>query len=219
MIRGALEGLRPATSWGRILDVGCGDGLFFDHLSTLGDVEGVEADPALVSPDGRWAGRIHVGPFDRSFAPRAPYGLVLMLDVLEHLDDPAAALDRAAELLVPGGTLVVTVPALRALWTHHDDLNRHRTRYRRTELLRLVSSAGLRIERARYFFCWTVPVKLALRAKEALLGPSGTASDLPGAAVNAVLLRLSRLEEALLRGRSAPLGSSLLVVARKPPAS
>ena len=52
-----------------ILDVGCGDGLFFDQLSSWGAVEGVEVDSSIVSPAGPWREQIHVGPFDASFQP------------------------------------------------------------------------------------------------------------------------------------------------------
>src|SRR5436190_189838 len=47
-----LARLRPAAGWGAILDVGCGDALFFDALSRFGDVEGVEPDASLVTPNG-----------------------------------------------------------------------------------------------------------------------------------------------------------------------
>ena len=74
----------------RILDVGCGDGLFFDKLSEFGEVEGIEADGSLVSRSGHHPA-IHIGPFDESFSPPRRYSAILMLDVLEHLLDPAAS--------------------------------------------------------------------------------------------------------------------------------
>src|SRR6266545_1573241 len=86
-ILAALERLRPGVG-GAILDVGCGDGLFFEKLSRLGLVEGIEMDPTGVTPGGRWASRIHIQPFDESFQPGRQYALVLMLDVLEHFADP-----------------------------------------------------------------------------------------------------------------------------------
>jgi SAM-dependent methyltransferase len=70
----------------RILDVGCGDGLFFSRLAQFGEVEGVEPDGELVDPQGPYRARIRIASFDTNFCPREPYSLVLMLDVLEHLD-------------------------------------------------------------------------------------------------------------------------------------
>ena len=47
-----LHRLKPDGSWGNILDVGCGDGLFFPRLAELGEVEGVEPEASLLS-EGR----------------------------------------------------------------------------------------------------------------------------------------------------------------------
>src|SRR5947207_3124809 len=71
----------------RILDVGCGSGLFFDRLEQFGYVEGVEADQAAVERSGRWRNRIAVGNLDATYSPAARYDLILMLDVLEHIHD------------------------------------------------------------------------------------------------------------------------------------
>ncbi|HEX6533404.1 MAG TPA: class I SAM-dependent methyltransferase, partial [Gemmatimonadaceae bacterium] len=134
----ALECHRPAHGWGAALDVGCGDGLFFDRLAALGcTVDGVENDAALVDPEGPHRARITVGPFDERFQPGTRYSLVLMLDVLEHLRDPLGALRHAVSLLEPGGVFLATVPAFLALWTTHDVLNQHVTRYTRRRLLAL----------------------------------------------------------------------------------
>src|SRR5580700_1961216 len=79
----------------RILDVGCGDGLFFNRLAEFGDVDGVEPDEGLVNPQGPFRERIRIAPFDTNFRSSAPYSLVLMLDVLEHLNNHIEALHHA----------------------------------------------------------------------------------------------------------------------------
>src|ERR1051326_7977069 len=132
LILDVLRAHRPASGWRNVLDVGCGDGLFFDALAQLDGVtlvEGVEPDASLVSRDGPHYDRIHVAPFDARFQPGRRYSLVLMLDVLEHLPDPAAAVSHAISLLEPDGVLLATVPAFMSLWTRHDELNHHYTRY------------------------------------------------------------------------------------------
>ena len=48
LILAALRRLRPQGNWGSILDVGCGEGLFFDRLRKFGEVEGIETNPSLV---------------------------------------------------------------------------------------------------------------------------------------------------------------------------
>jgi len=207
LVLGTLRRLRAGRGPGRILDVGCGDGLFFSRLAEFGEVEGIEPDASLLSADSPHRGRITVAPFDERFQPGRRYALVLMLDVLEHLPDPVGALSHARALLEPDGRLVVTVPAFQWLWTHHDELNRHFVRYTRATLREVAGRAGLRMEASRYFFHWTVPGKLAVRAKERLLGPGGP-ERVPAAPVNRALYLLSRAAQAV----RLPFGSSLLAV-------
>ncbi len=207
----ALRRHRPPAGFRRILDVGCGDGLFFEELATLGEeIEGVEVDGTLVGE--RYGNRIRIGPFDASFLPGHRFSLVLMLDVLEHLPDPVGAMRRARELLEPAGLLVVTVPALLALWTRHDELNHHLTRYTRRTLREVASSAGVRFREERYFFHWMVPAKLAVRAKENLLLSEPSVPAVPAAWVNRALFGLSRLEQRTLGRLPLPVGGSLLAV-------
>jgi SAM-dependent methyltransferase len=215
LIVSTLRSMAPAGGWPSILDVGCGDGLFFDRLTEFGGVEGVESEASLVDPGGRWASRIWIQPFDETFQPRKQYGLITMLDVVEHLPDAGAALRRAASLLEPAGTLLVTVPAFQALWTSHDDFNHHVQRFTRKTLARAIEGAGLETIATRYFFFWTCPVKLLIRLKEGVLrGPSEMAR-VPASFVNRALYSLSRLEEASLGRLPVPFGSSLLYVGRR----
>ena len=73
--------------------------------------------------------------------PMRPYDLILMLDVLEHVEHPAVVLRQAIEWLKPDGAMLITVPAFDWLWTAHDDLNHHVKRYSAAELRELVRSA------------------------------------------------------------------------------
>ena len=201
--------LKPGAS---ILDIGCGDGLLFDRLAEFGDVEGVEMDQSSVTPSGRWADRIRVQPFDESYDPGKTYSLVLLLDVLEHLENPVGCLRRAIELLDDTGTLVLTVPAFRALWTSHDDLNHHFTRYTRRELEPQVRGSGGRIQTSRYFFQWLFPTKLAVRAGEAVVGSKPGHPRIPPYAINEALRRISIAEQRTVSRLPMPFGSSLLAV-------
>ena len=210
-----LERMRPPDGWQRALDVGCGDGLFFDVLERYAqEVEGVEPDTALVSPQRAEDGRIHPWPFDSSFRPGRTYDLMLFLDVFEHIRDASGAVTHAASLLQPGGTVIVTVPAYRHLWTTHDELNRHVTRYSRGELVRLLSKS-LDVVHARHFFGWVHPAKIFQRVVEAVRRPEPSPPGIPPAPINRVLYALSRVDEAVSRHLPLPIGSSLLAVARK----
>ena len=204
----------PPGGWGRILDIGCGDALFFDQLSRFGDVWGVEGDASLIRDDGPYRHRVHVGQFDGTFPVSEPFGLILMLDVLEHMSDPVPALERARDLLEPGGAILVTVPAFQAAWTRHDDINEHVTRYTRGSLEPLVRAAGLVVGSRRYLFHWLLPAKLAVRAAEALIPMGSKPAAVPPTWLNATLRVVSLAEERLVSWARLPFGSSLLAWCR-----
>lgn len=207
-----LRRLRPTTGFGAILDVGCGDGLWLERLAELGEPEGLEPDASMVAAERRRRWPFHLCPFDGDFDPGKRYGLILMLDVLEHLEDDAAALALAARLLRPAGVLAATVPAFRALWTTHDDLNFHRRRYSRAQLVQALADAGLAVGSVDYFFHWLVPVKLLVRARERTWGGTPQPPRLPPPLLNRFLYLVSRLEQRSWGRLGLPFGSSLLAI-------
>jgi SAM-dependent methyltransferase len=206
-----LRRQQPSGGWGSILDVGCGDGLFFRELAQFGDVEGIELAADVISPNNPYRERIHIGPFDETFQPGKKYSLILMLDVLEHLAEPVEALRNAISLLQPNGSLLITVPAFRALWTSHDELNYHFTRYTKASFNQVAEKAGLKTIESRYLFYWLFLVKLAVRGKEKLFGSKPTIPGIPASGLNRFLFWVSRMEDQILGGLPIPLGSSLLI--------
>jgi SAM-dependent methyltransferase len=219
-VLGRLERIHRRAAGGalRLLDVGCGDGLFFDRLERFGRVEGLEPDASLLDGERRDA-RIVCGTLGPDFDPGPVYDVVLMLDVLEHIADDGAALRAARAVLRPGGTLLITVPALAWLWSRHDVVNAHHRRYHPGPLRAALRGAGFEVETVRYFFAWTVGPLLLRR----WLHPAGArgrnvaadyAVGIPPAPLNRALTALSRAEHAAGRFVRWPLGSSLLAEAR-----
>jgi len=200
---------RPA----KILDVGCGDGLFFDELQKYGHVTGGESDPKTLSEDGKWLDRIHVQKFDSSFNPDEKYDAILMLDMLEHMEDPASAVKHAKSLLKEDGFLLATVPAFMSLWTSHDDLNHHVIRYRQEDFCPLIVEGGLKVQESRYLFHWTFLAKHLVRLKERYFGSVPKPPAVPNKILNTALEALTKLEQTTLSKLPVPFGSSLMVVA------
>jgi SAM-dependent methyltransferase len=211
LILDLLHTKQPPAGWGKILDVGCGDGLFFDALLQLGDVEGVEVSPAIAGKNGKHTARIHVGNFDPTLKLNTNFGLILMLDVLEHMRDPTTALRYALTLLAPNGKILITVPAFQSLWTSHDVLNEHIARYTKRTFRSVARDAGLQIESDNYFFHWLFPVKMLTRISENILGSRPRPPRLPPRRINQALYWFSLLENRALSGGRLPFGSSLLV--------
>lgn len=205
--------LTPGAA-GPVLDFGCGDGLFFDQLARYGTPEGVETDQRLLSENGPWRSKISTEPLRPDASQQGRYGLIVALDVLEHIADPAPVLAELARRLRPGGLFVATVPAFPQLWTAHDVLNEHVKRYTVSDAAALVATSGLHVTDARYFFVWLAVLKWLVVRKERLSRPTPQPPAVPVAPINALLLGAAYLEQALIGDRQPPFGSSVLIVAR-----
>lgn len=192
----------------RILDVGCGDGLFFSRLREFGQPEGVEADASLITEAGSRWGPIHVGHL-ATYQPEHRFDVIIAADVMEHVDDDTDFLVRLSGLLAEGGGILVTVPAFPQLWTQHDEWNLHRRRYTRGSLAAVAKSAGLRVIDDKYFFSWLVIPKLIVRWLER--GQTGLhrRPDIPPIPLNFLAEVLSRGEQLLASVVPAPAGTSL----------
>lgn len=199
----------------KILDIGCGAGSWFPRLDRFGEVAGVEPDPnAALGSSQR--GRIRIAELNAEFRAEPARDLILLLDVLEHIEDDLGALRAVARSLRPGGRLILTVPALPALWSAHDEINRHYRRYLAPGLKSILAAAGFEVEILRYFYHWTLIPILARRfIRPAGSGLPARLPGIPPEPLNRALLLLSRADFALGRLR-IPLGSSLFASARVP---
>jgi SAM-dependent methyltransferase len=202
----------------RILDVGCGDGLFFDQLERFGQVEGIEPDASLVTHSIHRA-RIRTVALGVDFEARAEHDLVLMLDVLEHVQDDLRALQSLRESLRPEGRLILTVPALSWLWSQHDQVNEHFRRYDRRGLASVLRLAGFEVENIGYFFMWTVVPMLVRRWLQPAIDSAAPEYrvGIPPEPFNWALARVSSFEHRIGRWIPWPIGSSLFAIARPSP--
>lgn len=208
-------GLPPSA---RILDVGCGTGGMLPFLSRLGEAHGADvSSEALSAAARRCPAPLHLAPlpFERPLEAGL-FDLVTMFDLLEHLDDDAAALRSVRRhALRPEGRLVATVPALPSLWSRHDEVFRHRRRYTRESLRRAFEGAGFEVERMTFFNSVLFPLIYAVRRLGlGSRGEAGSDFTLPPRPLNWLLRRAFAAERHLLRAADLPIGVSLLVVAR-----
>jgi 2-polyprenyl-3-methyl-5-hydroxy-6-metoxy-1,4-benzoquinol methylase len=145
-----------------LLNLGCGSGVFNDMAAQVGfAVRGVEPElTAWELSHARAGGRYTVtnqSLFELGESDAAD--VVVMHDVLEHIDAEGSAVDVLARLIRPGGVAVVSVPALDSLFGYHDRQLGHYRRYTRTSLRRALQ-ARLQVEKIRYFGLTGIPLVL-----------------------------------------------------------
>jgi SAM-dependent methyltransferase len=152
----ALSSCLEARSFVRILDVGAGSGFFAKALlRSTAAASATCVDPGYGEDrSGTEAGKPLV--FRRT-SPVGDADLVLLMDVIEHVDDDVALLRSYVTPARPGTRFVVSVPAFDWLWSRHDEFLGHRRRYTRKRLLRVLSDAGLSNAGAFYFFAAILP--------------------------------------------------------------
>src|SRR5689334_20292315 len=127
----------------RILDVGAGSGFFSRVL--LRDTAAERAvcvDPGYAEERSELCFEKRL-VFCRTI-PAADADLVLLMDVLEHVDDDVGLLRDVRSRVGPQARFIVSVPAFSWMWSRHDEFLEHRRRYTRRQLGRLLAAAGLR---------------------------------------------------------------------------
>jgi len=114
-----LDEIEKRTPRGRILDVGCGIGLFLAAARRRGwRVQGVEPSPwpAAFARDAQGL-CVEVTALESAGFPEASVDVITFWSTLEHLRDPMPVMREAMRVLRPGGTMWVGVPNTRSLGT------------------------------------------------------------------------------------------------------
>jgi SAM-dependent methyltransferase len=170
------------------------------------------------------AGRYHVDLLRLEWEER--WDVAFLLDVLEHIPEHEEALRQIHAALAPGGTLFITVPALRVFWSWNDELVHHVRRYDRSDFRRLAGACGYQLLDARYFMFFLSPLLVASRLATSSLHRRMLPDEklqlfarmhqVPHPVVNRVLTLIFKAETPLGHHVRFPWGTSLLAVLRKP---
>lgn len=202
-----------------ILDAGCGTGGNLNLLRNFGKVTGMEMDNKALrlakekSMIPVMQGRI---PNDIPFVDKS-FDLIVLLDVLEHIDNDRHAIQKLARLLRPDGFFLITVPAFSFLWSKHDEKHHHKRRYRAYELAEKIKQSGLELNYISYYNFFLFPFIASLRILKSKLHLDEKLDDLrmPEKFLNQAFKTIFSAERFLLGSLKLPYGVSVIAVASK----
>ena len=158
----ALRQMLSGIHTEKVLDVGAGSGIFARQLLDAGVCnQATCVDPAYENEySDSHNGKVI---YFKRFINQTTQDLILMMDVLEHVDDDLELLSLYTRYMSEEGYVLVTVPAFQFLWSGHDVFLEHRRRYTLDQLERVISKVGLKIVKSRYFFATLLPLVATIR--------------------------------------------------------
>ncbi|MEI6697058.1 MAG: methyltransferase domain-containing protein [Bacteroidota bacterium] len=213
--------LKPSLSTEtKILEIGCGNGLvmwqFEKGLGLI--IEGCDLNLFALENRLNISGKVFLYDiFDLHPNLLGKYDIVLLLDVLEHIDDDSVFLKTALEYLKPGGQIVVGVPAHQYLFSKYDLIVGHKRRYNSQQLNLLLKSANLVDVESRYWGFSLLPLALLRKIHLKFLRDNKVIRNgfkPPHRFFNWVFIILMKIETTVFE--KVTNGISIIVIGRKP---
>ena len=209
-----------------IMEIGCSSGfLMKDMIKSFPDATIIGAD-VVKAPLFKLAEQMPGLPLLRFDLLRCPLpdqavDVLVMLNVLEHIEDDVEALKKAFNLLKIDGYLVIEVPAGRALYDNYDAELMHFRRYTSQELAAKLNDAGFEVVRKSHLACFVFPAFASVKLINKIFASnnkrtSSTVSKQAGKTASSKLIKwLLDLEAKYFAKVSLPFGIRVLMVAKR----
>jgi SAM-dependent methyltransferase len=200
------------------LEVGCGTGANLRVLKSAG-FWGIGLDQSLYALNlinKKENSPLLAGDFNHLPIKTKSLGLIIAMDVFEHLEYDQYGMSECYRVLNKGGILFLTVPAFRSLWGIQDDVTGHKRRYRMKDIKEKLRREGFDIQRTSFFnFFLFFPIFLTRRIITFLDLRIESENKFNHPFINNILKCIFSLEPYLLKYISFPFGVSIFCVARK----
>lgn len=201
-----------------ILEVGAGTGGNISMLQDFGNVTVLEGNPSGLKylKDRKDIPIIEGYLPDTSMLEDKQFDLIVLFDVLEHIENDREALIALKRHLKENGQMLFSVPAFPMLWSNHDVVNYHFRRYKKSTLTQAFKDADLNITRMSYFNFFLFPAIAMVRGIYNVFKIEGHDQEtIPDPFVNTFLTKLFGSERFLLKFMNLPFGVSLYAIVNK----
>ena len=220
----AMKQVSQALPSGRgvIMEIGCSSGfLIKDLVNSFPQAVVIGAD-VVKEPLFKLAKALPGVPLIRFDLLQCPLpdvcvDVLVMLNVLEHIENDDLALQNAFKLLKPGGSLVIEVPAGQYLYDAYDAQLHHFRRYSASELRSKLTRAGFTVSRKSHLGFLLFPAFAAVKLLNKIRGQSkAIVRDQAASTSSSALVAIAmRLESKLLNLFSLPYGIRVLMTAKR----
>lgn len=217
--------LKDQTS--EVLEVGCGNGTVLRSLSKLKNLKLTGADIYLSGVKFAKS-QVQGVDFIQMDAENIPFenkfDAIGCFDVLEHIENDTRVLSQLYKALKKDAYLFITIPQYPWLWSEIDEIDRHKRRYTRPEIIDKVKGAGFIIKHVNCFAFSVFPITLLSRLGRKRKKADAKITDDPvsypeiqiPAIMNKILRLIMRIDELFYSlNIKLPFGSSILLVASK----
>ena len=200
------------------LDIGCGTGSNLKTLVSTGlNVIGLDQSIyPLTLIRKKWAFPLLAGDLNKLPIKTKSLGLVIAMDVLEHLDDDLNGIRESYRVLNKGGILFLIVPAFRSLWGTQDVITGHKRRYSKKEIMDKLKEEKFDILESSYFNLFLFfPILMSRRMIHLLGLKIKSENEINSPIINFFLKAIFSLELYGLKYFSFPFGVSIFCIAQK----
>jgi len=204
----------------KIVDIGCGTGGNVQLLSEkYTNVYGIDNNElAIKYCKEKLLKNIMKGELpDLSVIEDNSADLILLFDVLEHVEEDDSALAAIKNKLKPEGHLILTVPAFSFLWSKHDEVFHHKRRYNIKQIKKKLKVMDFKIIKASYLYFLLFPFVLTMRLLKQVVKSCANVDDfkLNNKFLNLFVRKILYIENFFLNYIDYPFGSSVLILAKK----
>ncbi|MGZ4042407.1 MAG: class I SAM-dependent methyltransferase [Bacteroidia bacterium] len=182
IVNSLLQGIIKNEEGFNVLDIGCGDIFFISKLSSLYPKASFYAidiafNDEIISKLKKVAEGKNIFLFksldEANLHLKKPADLVLLLDVVEHIEDDKGFLKSIHnnKAITNETNIIITVPAYQKLFCSHDHFLGHYRRYTNKSLLQTINESGFEKKKLGYFFTSLIVPRIAQVIKEKAIKP------------------------------------------------